>query len=101
MTTNRSFRRSTPFAVIVAVGLAGAGACGEAPEEEAGEDPIVTETSAFSEESCDSVIADTSILHPATVAPNNELSVTSPTTYNNCYKGYVVNIIHNEHNLPG
>jgi hypothetical protein len=90
---DRSFRRSAPFAVLLAAALTGSGACvGEGPEDE----PTDVETRAFSIGSCAEASLDAAISHPSGVGPQNEVSVTSPTTYNNCYKGYVVDIFHNE-----
>jgi hypothetical protein len=100
MTTGRAIRSSVPFAVTLAAALGGAGACGGEPSDGPADESVSVETSAFSTSGCASVTADAFIYHPQFIevgAPPTypgTLSVTSPTTYNNCGKGYVVDIIH-------
>jgi len=82
--------------VLLAAGLVGAGGCGGDPSGDVADETVDVQRSAFSVESCDDVTANSFMSHPAFRGGPNPLSVTSPTTYNNCYKGYVVDVTHAE-----
>jgi len=60
---------------------------------------VSVETGALSASSCAAATADAHIWQPQDIGFPNEVSVASPTTYNTCYKAYVVDIHHNEANL--
>ena len=70
--------------VASAVALALSTGCGDPSSH--GSEPISTIEAAFSQEACANVTAN------RTYAWGIDPSIVTPTTYNNCYKGYVVDI---------
>jgi hypothetical protein len=92
-------RSAPPLAVMLAAGLAGVAGCAGEPAEEPTDEAVSVERSAFSIASCAEANPNFNMTHPWSTGWPNDVTHTSPATYNTCYKGYVVDVFHNEASL--